>query len=160
MRAQLTIRQLEEHHEPMRTLIFSILACCTACSTVAAPPQPAVQPASQQAPQPRNAAAGGQGGTLERIRALVGTPSCASDAQCHSLPLGARACGGPESYLAWSSAKTSQAEIEALGERYKEERRAANNASGMMSTCQFLMDPGAVCRAGTCQPGGGGLQAR
>lgn len=102
----------------------------------------------------------GQGDTLARIRALAGTPGCTSDDQCHSLPLGARPCGGPESYLAWSSVKTPQAEIEALGERYKEERRAANKASGLMSTCQFLMDPGAVCRAGTCKAGDGPLQAR
>jgi hypothetical protein len=136
----------------MRTLILLLLAACTACTTAA--PQ---APRAAQAPQSRTAPKEGQGDTLARIRALAGTPSCSSDAQCHSLPLGARACGGPESYLAWSSATTSQADIEALGERYKEERRAANTAAGRVSTCQFLMDPGAVCRAGTCQPGSGGL---
>ncbi|KLU37755.1 hypothetical protein AB595_05570 [Massilia sp. WF1] len=102
-----------------------------------------------------------QGGdTLARIRALVGTPGCSSDDQCHTLAIGHRACGGPESYLAWSSEKTPQAELQALGERYKEERRAADAASGMASTCQFMADPGAVCRAGTCQLGAGGPQAR
>jgi hypothetical protein len=130
----------------MRTLILLLLAGCAACTTAA--PQ---APQAQQAPQ---------SDTLARIHALAGTPNCSSDEQCHALPLGARACGGPESYLVWSSARTSQAEIEALGERYKEERRAANKASGLMSTCQFLMDPGAVCRAGTCQAGDGPLQAR
>ena len=139
----------------MRTLLILLLAACTACT--------AATPQSRQAPhkpQASAAPADGQGDTLARIRALAGTPSCTSDDQCHSLPLGARPCGGPESYLPWSSAKTQQAEIEALGERYKEERRAANKAAGMMSTCQFLMDPGAVCRAGTCQAGDGPLQAR
>jgi hypothetical protein len=136
----------------MRTLILVLLAACTGCT--------AATPAAQQASPSRSAAAAGQGDTLARIRALAGTPTCSSDSQCHSLPLGARPCGGPESYLAWSSANTSQAEIEALGERYKEERRAANKASGLVSTCQFLMDPGAVCRAGTCQAGDGPVQAR
>lgn len=140
----------------MRTLILLILASCAACTTIAAPwAQQASQP-----PQLRNAPANEQGGTLAGIRALVGTPHCSSDDQCHSLPIGSRACGGPESYLAWSSAKTSKAEIEALAQRYKDERRAADKASGAMSTCQFLMDPGAVCRAGTCQAGESGLQAR
>src|SRR5690242_8887820 len=121
----------------MRILILLLLAGCAACTT-----------AAPQAPQTRTAPpAGAQSDTLARIRALVGTPTCSSDAQCHSLPLGSRACGGPESYLMWSSAATSQAEIQALGERYKEERRAANTASGRVSTCQFLVDPGAVCRA-------------
>jgi hypothetical protein len=133
----------------MRTLILLLLAGCAACTTAA--------PQAPQAPQSRTAPQDGQGDTLARIRALAGTPSCSSDDQCHSLALGARPCGGPESYLVWSSAKTPQAEIQALGERYKAERRAANAASGRVSTCQFLMDPGAVCRAGTCQPGNGGL---
>lgn len=139
----------------MRTLLILLLASCTACT--AATPQGRQAP---RTPEASTVSRDGQGDTLARIRALAGTPSCSSDDQCHSLPLGARPCGGPESYLPWSSAKTPQAEIEALGERYKEERRAANKASGMMSTCQFLMDPGAVCRAGTCQAGDGPLQAR
>ena len=147
----------ERHDERMRTLILLLLAGCTAC-TAATPQSPQTRQTSPAVPS-RTVSQDAQGDTLARIRALAGTPSCTSDDQCHSLALGARPCGGPESYLVWSSAKTSQAEIEALGERYKEERRAANKASGMMSTCQFLMDPGAVCRAGTCQAGEG-LQAR
>lgn len=143
----------------MRTLIplLLALAACTACSAAATQAQQA--PRSAQTPPP--AAAQESGDTLARIRALVGTPGCSSDAQCHTLALGARPCGGPESYLAWSSDKTPQAELQALGERYKEERRAANTAAGRVSTCQFMMDPGAVCRAGTCELGGGKvLQAR
>jgi hypothetical protein len=140
----------------MRKLILLLLVGCTACSTGAAPRAPAAavsaSPVTQQAAQ---ASGEGQGDTLARIRAMAGTPSCSDDSQCHTLALGARACGGPESYLPWSSARTSQAGIEALGERYKEERRAANAASGAMSTCQFMPDPGAVCRAGTCQLGTG-----
>ena len=139
----------------MRTLLILLLAACTAC-TAATPQGRQARPTPQASTVSRD----GQGDTLARIRALAAAPSCSSDDQCHSLPLGARPCGGPESYLPWSSAKTRQAEIEALGERYKEERRAANKAEGLMSTCQFLMDPGAVCRAGTCQAGDGPLQAR
>jgi hypothetical protein len=137
----------------MRKLILVLLAACTACSTGAAPEAagPAAAAAQQVVQPPRD----GQGDTLARIRALAGAAACSDDAQCHTLALGARACGGPESYLPWSSVHTPQAEIEVLGERYKEERRAADAASGAMSTCRFLPDPGAVCRAGTCQLGAG-----
>lgn len=136
----------------MRTLVplLLALAACAACG--AAAPQARQAPRSVQAPPA--AATGASGDTLAHIRALVGTPDCSSDAQCHTLALGARPCGGPESYLAWSSGKTQQAELQALGERYKEERRAANAADGRASTCQYMMDPGTVCRAGTCQLGG------
>jgi hypothetical protein len=131
----------------MRTLILLLLAGCAGCTGAATQ--------TPQAP-PAQAATGGQGDTLARIRAMVGTPSCSSDAQCHTLAIGHKSCGGPESYLAWSSAKTPEAELQALGERYKEERRAADAASGMVSTCRFMPDPGAVCRAGSCQLGEGG----
>jgi hypothetical protein len=140
---------------PMRKLILLLLAACAACTTGAAPeagrPQATQSAQSAQAQTPAQPAQDGQGDTLARIRALAGTPACSDDSQCRTLALGARACGGPESYLAWSPARTPQAEIQALGERYKEERRAANAASGAMSTCRFMPDPGAVCRAGTCQ---------
>jgi hypothetical protein len=136
----------------MRKLILLLLAGCTACSTGASPEaaRPAT-PSTHAAPQAGQAPPAGQGDTLARIRALAGTPACSDDSQCHTLPLGERACGGPEGYLPWSSARTAQAEIQALGERYKKERRAANAASGALSTCQFMPDPGAACRAGTCQ---------
>jgi hypothetical protein len=139
----------------MRTLILLLLASCAGCST-GATPKPAQAPQTRQAPQTPPAASSGQGGTMAQIRALVGTPSCTSDAQCHTLALGNRPCGGPEGYLPWSSAHTPQAELETLGERYKEERRAANTASGAISTCRFMPDPGAVCRAGACQLGPNG----
>jgi hypothetical protein len=98
---------------------------------------------------------------LTRIRALVGSPTCTSDAQCHTLPLGAKSCGGPAGYIAWSSAKTQEAELRALGDSFKEQQQAANAASGMMSNCSVVPDPGAICKTGICQLGSGAAaQAR
>lgn len=139
----------------MKKLVLLLLAACAAsgcgaqsASRVAASPIPVTQ-AAPPAPAPA------RDDTLARIRTLVGTPACTSDAQCHTLPLGAKSCGGPSGYLAWSSAQTSEAELRALGDSYKEEQRAANAASGMMSTCSFVPDPGAVCKTGICQLGSG-----
>lgn len=91
------------------------------------------------------------GDTQSQIRALIGAAACTDNGQCHTLALGARPCGGPQAYLPWSSAHTDGAALAALGERFKKEREAAIEASGELSTCQFLPDPGATCRAGTCQ---------
>jgi hypothetical protein len=96
-------------------------------------------------------AAAGQNDTLARIHALVGTPSCTEDSQCRTLAVGQKACGGPESYLAYSTARSSEDELKALGESYRAERREANTRSGRVSTCTFMTDPGAVCRAGACE---------
>jgi hypothetical protein len=93
------------------------------------------------------------GDTLQQIRALVGNASCTDASQCRSLPLGARACGGPQAYLAWSVERTDGNALGKLADRYKSEREAQIKQTGEVSDCRFIADPGAVCRAGICQPG-------
>ena len=95
-------------------------------------------------------AAASQNDTLARIHALVGTPSCTEDSQCRTLAVGEKSCGGPERYLAYSTAASSEAELKALGDIYRAERHEANTRSGQVSTCSVVVDPGAVCRAGAC----------
>lgn len=144
----------------MKKLILLLLFACTACSGGTQQKSHAELLGAGRAASGQQGAKTDPGATLGRIRAMVGNAACTEDAQCHTLALGAKACGGPDSYLAWSSAQVKEAELRALGEAYKEERRAANKASGMMSTCQFMVDPGAMCKAGTCQLGGGDALAR
>jgi hypothetical protein len=124
-------------------LLLLALLTCYACS--------AVTPASVPAPPPAD--------LLPQIRALIGTAACTDNAQCHTLPLGARACGGPQSYLPWSSAHTDGAALRALGQRYQEQQRAHDAAAGLVSDCRFVADPGAQCRAGTCQLNASGPDA-
>lgn len=104
-----------------------------------------------RAAKPKAAAPAPAGDTLAEIHALIGDAACTDASQCHTLALGARACGGPQAYVAWSSARTDGAALAALAARYRQEREAAIAASGEMSDCRFLPDPGAVCRAGTCR---------
>jgi hypothetical protein len=109
-----------------------------------------------------NTAPPADGDTLSRIRALIGDAACTDASQCHTLAIGARPGGGPQAYLAWSSAHTDGAALARLAQQFKQECEAENAASGMMSDCRFLPDPGAVCRDGTCrlnQPGEGGPSA-
>ncbi|WP_342118536.1 hypothetical protein [Pseudoduganella sp. OTU4001] len=92
-----------------------------------------------------------QSDTLAQLKALGNYSACTSDQQCRTVPVGAKSCGGPESYLAYSTAKTSPEQAAKLAERYRKEREASNKASGLVSDCRFVMDPGAQCRAGACQ---------
>lgn len=126
----------------MRLLPFLVLLACTACVACAA------SSADQPKPKP---AAPPPGDTLAQIRALIGTAACTDNSQCRTIGIGARACGGPQAYLAWSATHTDGAELAALAEKFKLEREAANAASGELSNCQFFPDPGASCRAGICQ---------
>lgn len=138
----------------MQKLILVFLLGCAACTTQAQ------DPLRPRTPSPNAPSATAPSDTLGSLRALAGDAACSDSAQCRTLPLGARACGGPEAYMAYSTAKGSEAQLRSLAERYQAERRAANKASGMMSTCQFMPDPGAVCQAGRCQLGTGEALAR
>ncbi len=125
----------------MRNLILIFLLGCAACTTQAQDPGRKGAPTAQ---------APATGDTLARIRATIGDASCTHSGQCRTLPIGAMACGGPESYLPYSESRTDEKTLRALGEQYKAERQAQNKASGLMSTCRYMTDPGAVCTSGSC----------
>ena len=129
----------------MRKLAILFMLACAACTTRAGDPPAAVAGPAKPAP----VAAGAD--TLGQIRSLIGAAECSSDSQCQILPVGARACGGPASYLAWSSAKTDAAQLQALAERHKAEQQADNMATGRISTCIAIAPPEVACRAGACR---------
>ncbi len=101
-----------------------------------------------------------------RIQSANAGNACERDSQCHSLGVGAKACGGPESYLAWSDKNADAAALKQLVEQHAAARRDEDARAGLMSTCQLTPDPGATCHAGRCelrtsqpgQPGGGTSQ--
>ncbi|UTY55769.1 hypothetical protein [Massilia sp. erpn] len=134
-------------------ILFPVLLAAVLCGACAAPAPPAAAPPPSGVVDTRDAAA-----TLARIRALAAHNSCSSSSQCHSLPLGAKACGGPEAYLPWSSASTDGAHLHALAQRYQALRVKEN--AGLASDCSLVDDPGAVCRAGRCQAGGASAAAQ
>lgn len=133
----------------MRKLVLLSLLACAACTTRA--DAPAGQQASQPTPPAASTPAPGQPAALAQIKNLIGKAECSSDSQCQILPIGARPCGGPAGYLAWSSAKTSSSELQALADRYRTEQQEHNARSGMMSDCRAIAPPAVACRAGSCQ---------
>lgn len=85
------------------------------------------------------------------LRELVGPAACRADSQCRSMPVGAKACGGPAGYLAWSIEGTDATRLAALAARQAEAQRRENEASGIRSNCALVTDPGAACVAGRCR---------
>ena len=84
---------------------------------------------------------------MRDIAAEIGDAACDTDSQCRTLGVGAKACGGPEGYVAWSS-KVNDAgtRLRALASAHSAERDRENERSGMRSNCSVTQDPGAVCR--------------
>ncbi|WP_263561558.1 hypothetical protein [Paucibacter sp. DJ1R-11] len=87
---------------------------------------------------------------LQELEVEIGDARCNSDAQCHSLAVGAKPCGGPEGYRAWSSQGSEGAKLKTIAERQAAARRAENEASGLMSNCAVEPEPAASCQAGRC----------
>lgn len=132
----------------MNKLLLLLLISCAACTTQAQDPVRA-QVKGEMSIDTAPAI------TLADIRRQIGTPACSDNAQCRSLPVGARACGGPQDYLPYSIQNSDANVLRALSERSYAESKAALAASGAVSTCMLKPDPGAVCVAGTCQLGNG-----
>jgi hypothetical protein len=123
---------------------------CSAC-VAAPPPGPPAAGAVVVATAPPAADV-----LLAKMRAEIGEAACDDDAQCRSLGVGSRPCGGPEAYLAWSTKEVARpptadvkaqakagadraGRLQALAVQHREARRQDHERSGVLSDC-------AVCR--------------
>lgn len=87
---------------------------------------------------------------LARIQAEVGDAACDSQLQCRTIAIGAKPCGGPDSYLAWSSKRTDEQRLNSLVGQHAAVRKQENLRSGLMSNCAIETNPGATCQAARC----------
>lgn len=126
----------------MSLRLFAALLASAALASCAQPAPPV--PAASAAPQ--------ESARLEReLRTLIGPASCSADSQCRTVAIGAKACGGPSGYLAWSTEGTDAARLAELAARQSAAQRRENEAGRRVSNCIFVTDPGARCVAGRCQ---------
>lgn len=126
----------------LATALAALLLLMPACQAQA----PALTPAPagpQTGPQAESA-------LIARIRDAIGEARCERDAQCHTLAVGEKACGGPVQYLAWSGTAARGKKLEAWAAELATLQRQRAAAGGMMSNCQFMADPGAVCVRQRC----------
>jgi hypothetical protein len=91
--------------------------------------------------------------SMEKMRALIGDAACDNDSQCRTIAVGAKACGGPEAYLAWSTKRTDAAALRdaTLGDGNLPP--PARLRPGMVSNCSIVTDPGAYCAPSGSSPG-------
>ena len=87
---------------------------------------------------------------LQRIEAEIGPAECSSSTECRSLPIGAKACGGPARWIAWSTRHSRAEQLQAWAGELAQRQRQRDAAQGMVSTCSIVPDPGASCDAGRC----------
>lgn len=128
----------------MQTPTYSVLRAACAAILLLVTSACGSAPAQDAPPAPGNAS------LLAQIQAEVGAAACDSTQQCQTIAIGAKACGGPERYLAWSSKDYDGKKLKALAQAQAEASRKQQQADGMMSTCSIVTDPGATCEEGRC----------
>ena len=84
---------------------------------------------------------------------LNNASSCTADNECHTVSVGAKACGGPTGYRAYSNKTVTTASVEALAEHQRALAAEAARASHQVSPCFMLADPGAHCEQHKCVTG-------
>lgn len=125
---------------PLSALLRAACASLVLLAASACTATPPVTPA----PAP------GGANLAEQIKAEVGNAACDAPQQCQTLAIGAKACGGPERYLAWSNKNSDGKTLKALAQAQADASRKLQQSDGMMSTCAIVTDPGATCQAGRC----------
>lgn len=133
-----------------RLCAAALIMATAACSGVAGNEPAPAAPVVKKTPAPVSAAAPAGQTLMQQIKAEIGSAACDTSAQCRSLPVGSRACGGPESYLPYSTKVSDAAKLQRLASQDSAARKEQDTRAGMVSTCQMIMDPGATCSAGRC----------
>lgn len=124
------------------TLLAVSLLVLTACQTVESEP-----------PQKRIASSTSANSAAElyaEITRAIGTPEAQDIASCKMASFGAKACGGPESYLIYSTESTDEASLLELISRYNMLAKTRNKQEGLVSNCAVVMPPQITLKNGVC----------
>lgn len=84
-------------------------------------------------------------------KALIGSASCISDAQCQSIGFGHKPCGGFYSYRIYSDMDTDTVQLKSTVNQYNVLSREFNKKNNLVSNCMLLMQPELACHNQTCQ---------
>ena len=90
------------------------------------------------------------------MQRLIGTAACSTAADCRTIAIGAKLCGGPARYVAYSLRGLDEPAFRSVVTELNQLHRALADVrarSGMVSDCSVVVDPGAVCQSGHCLPG-------
>ena len=99
-----------------------------------------------------------EAGLQARIKGEIGDAHCSMDADCLTLAIGEKACGGPESWLAWSVTTGQGDLLKTWAIELARMQRRRNERHGMASNCQYIADPGAICQDRQCRLRSGGIE--
>ena len=80
-----------------------------------------------------------------QLRVQIGPAACVSDSDCRALPIGARACGGPDRFLPYSIRATDEAGLARLAADHSRLSAELLREQGAMGACVMAETPTAYC---------------
>ncbi|MBI4410962.1 MAG: hypothetical protein HY541_00560 [Deltaproteobacteria bacterium] len=86
-----------------------------------------------------------------QIQTLIEDRSCNADDDCYTIAYGSKACGGPQTYLVYSSLAADVESLESLVEEYNQLEDEYNAEEDVISTCDIAIEPEIACTDETCQ---------
>ncbi|MGM0933564.1 MAG: hypothetical protein ACQEWD_08990 [Bacteroidota bacterium] len=88
---------------------------------------------------------------LEEIKDFISRKSCDEENRCDFIAVGSKACGGPKTYLLFSSSINRQ-KLEELVENYNKAESDFNRKYGIVSDCMLVTPPEKIgCVNGKCE---------
>ena len=90
------------------------------------------------------------------IKAMVGTAAATEPLQCKKTGLGHKPCGGPASYLIYSTQGLDEALLLQKVSRYNQLVQAEQERLGLVSDCAIVPEPGVALVGGFCVASGQG----
>src|ERR671923_506019 len=86
------------------------------------------------------------------IKAEVGEPAAKSGSQCKTIALGSKPCGGPATYLVYSTAVSDEGKLKQLVSEYNElSRKYHREHPEIMSDCMYIAEPQVELSDGICK---------
>jgi hypothetical protein len=86
----------------------------------------------------------------QQARALAKTDGCDQAGQCATAPVGAKACGGPRTYLVYCRATTDEATLLRALDELKRAEEEYNRVTGGVSDCMLVTPPAVRLEGGAC----------
>lgn len=88
---------------------------------------------------------------LATLDQAVGDAEASSLAACRTVPVGAKACGGPASYAVYSTEAGDPETVQQVAEEITRLDEQANREFGLYSTCSLVAEPTVVWVDGQCR---------
>ena len=87
---------------------------------------------------------------LTLIKKEIGTPTATEATQCKLIAFGSKPCGGPASYLVYSTARTDEARLKQLVNEFNQLSKKINAERKVLSDCLYVTEPRIEFSHGVC----------